>query len=83
MRPDSEHFHGMGVGTLLGFAETVLALDLNVVEAVFEAELHDLGALRLACAVGDQGEPDTLLLKPIERRMRVGEHRQFLVVQGG
>ena len=38
----------MGIGALLGFAETVLALDLDVVEAMLEGEPHDLGALRRA-----------------------------------
>ena len=32
LRPDSEHFHRMLVGPLLGLAEAVLALDLDVVE---------------------------------------------------
>jgi hypothetical protein len=37
----------MIVGSLLGLAEAVLALDLDVVEIVFERETHDLGTLRL------------------------------------
>jgi hypothetical protein len=36
VRPDSEHFHRMSVGALLGLAETVLALDLDVIKAVLE-----------------------------------------------
>jgi hypothetical protein len=47
VRPDAEHFHRMIVGPLLGLAEAVLALDLDVVETVFEGETHDLGTLRL------------------------------------
>src|ERR1700719_1688324 len=34
--PDPERRHRMAIGLLLGFAETVLALDLDVVEAVLE-----------------------------------------------
>ena len=60
----------------------MLALDLDVVETVFEGETHDLGALRLRRAVGDQRQLDAQLLQPVERLVRVGEHRQFLVVQG-
>jgi hypothetical protein len=44
----------MIVGSLLGLAEAVLGLDLDVVETVFEGETHDLGTLRLGGPVGDQ-----------------------------
>jgi hypothetical protein len=60
----------------------VLALDLDLVETAFEREPHDFGALRLGRAVGDQRQLDAQLLQPIEGLVRVGEHRQFLVVQG-
>src|SRR6516162_7064822 len=72
MRPDSEHFHGMSVGALLGLAEAVLALDLIVIEAVFKGEPHDLGALRLGSAVGDQRELNAQPLHPIGGHRRVG-----------
>ena len=70
----------MHVGLLLGFAEAVLALDLDVVEAVFEREPHDLGALRLGRAVGDQRQLDPELLQPVERLVRAGKHAQFGLV---
>jgi hypothetical protein len=67
---------------LLGLAETVLALDLDVVEMVFERETHDLGTLGLGGPVGDQRQLDAQLLQPVEGLVRIGEQRQFLVVQG-
>ena len=82
VRANSEHFHRMGVGPFLGLAEAVLALDLDVVETLFESEPHDLGALRLGRAVGDQRQLDAQLLQPIEGLVRFGEQRQFLVMQG-
>ena len=39
--------HGVPVGALLGLAEAVLALDLDVMEAPGEIEAIDLGALQL------------------------------------
>jgi hypothetical protein len=72
----------MIAGSLLGLAEAVLALDLDVVETVFEGETHDLGTLRLGGPVGDQRQLDAQFLQPIEDLVRIGEQRQFLVVQG-
>ena len=43
-RADPEHFHCMTVSSLLGLAEPVLALNLDVVETVFEGETYNLGA---------------------------------------
>jgi hypothetical protein len=54
VRADTEHYHRTGVGPFLGFAEAVLAFNLDVVKTVFEGEPHDLGALRLGRAIGDQ-----------------------------
>src|SRR5215472_7330114 len=51
VRTDPEHFHRMFVGPRLGLPEAVLALDLDVVETVFESKPHDFGALRVGCAV--------------------------------
>ena len=56
----------MIVGPLLGLAETVLALDLDVVETVFQGEPHDFRALRLGRAVGDQRQLDAQPLQPVE-----------------
>ena len=70
----------MNIGLLLGLAEAVLALDLDVVEAVLQREAHDLGALRLGRAVGDQRELDPELLQPVERLVRAREHAQLRVV---
>ena len=44
----------MGIGALLGLAKAMLALDLNVVEALFESETDHLGALRLGGSIRDQ-----------------------------
>jgi hypothetical protein len=60
----------------------VLALDLDVVETVFEGETHDLGTLGLGRPVGDQRQLDAQLLQPVEGLVCIGEQRQFLVVQG-
>ena len=46
------------------------------------AKTHDLGALRLGGPVGDQRQLDAQLLQPVEGLVRIGEQRQFLVVQG-
>ena len=62
----------MLVGPLLRLAEAVLALNLDVVETLFESEPHDLGALRLGRAVGDQRQLDAQLLQPVESRVRQG-----------
>jgi len=36
----------MGIGALFGFAESVLALDLNMVEPLCESKPDNLGPLR-------------------------------------
>jgi hypothetical protein len=59
----------------------VLAFDLDVVETVFEGETHDLGTLGLRRPVRDQRQLDAQLLQPVEGLVRIGEQRQFLVVQ--
>ena len=64
VRADSEHFHRLVVGSFLGLAEAVFALDLDVVETVFKGEPHDLGALRLGRPVGDQKSLGTLSPSP-------------------
>jgi hypothetical protein len=51
------------------------------VETMFEGETHDLGTLRLGRPVGDQRQLDAQLLQPVEGLVRIGERRQFLVVQ--
>ena len=48
----------MQIGALLRLAETVLALDLDVIEAMRQREALDLGALGVGGAVGDQRQPD-------------------------
>ena len=45
-RGDAERLHRVQIGALLRLAETVLALDLDVIEAVRQREALDLGALR-------------------------------------
>src|SRR5438105_14818439 len=56
----------MIVGSLLGLAEAMLALDLDVVETVFEGETHDLVTLGLSGPVGDQRQLGAQLLQPVE-----------------
>ena len=43
---DAERVHGVGIGALFGFAESVLALDLNMVEPLCESKPDNLGPLR-------------------------------------
>jgi hypothetical protein len=58
-RADPEHFHCMTVSSLLGLAEPVLALNLDVVETVFEGETYNLGALLLGLGTARMGsDPD-------------------------
>ena len=54
---------------------TVLALDLDMVETVFQREPHDLGPLGLGRPVGDQRQPDAALLERVDGFVRVGEQR--------
>ena len=70
----------MHVGLLFGFAKAVLALDLDVVEAVLQREPHYLGALRRGGAVGDQRQLDPEFLQPVERLVRTGKHLHFGLV---
>jgi hypothetical protein len=44
----------MSIGALLGFAEPVLAFDLDVIEPTCQVEALDLGALGFAGAIGYQ-----------------------------
>ena len=52
----------------------MLALDLDVIEAMRELEALDLGALHVGGAVGDQREFDAACLERVDRIMRTGEH---------
>ena len=45
-RRDAQRAHGMPVRALLGFAETMLAFDLDVMETAAQIEAIDLGALQ-------------------------------------
>jgi hypothetical protein len=51
----------IGLASNRGTNIAVLALDLDVVETLFESEPRDLGALRLGRAVGDQRQLDAQL----------------------
>ena len=70
----------MSVGALFGFAKAVLALDLNVVEPLFESEADHLGTLRLGRPVGDQCEAHAERFEPVERLVSAREHAQLGVV---
>src|SRR5437870_803686 len=71
----------MGVSAFLGFAKAVLALDLDVVEALFEGEADDLGALRRGGAIGDECQAHTQRLEAIEGLVSAGKHAQFGFVE--
>ena len=51
----------------------MLALDLNVIEALFEGEPDHFSALWFGRAIGDQCEKHAELLEAIERLMSAGE----------
>src|SRR6202030_102158 len=77
VRRDAERSERMAIGLLLRLAEAVLALDLDVVEAVLQGKALDLGALRRSRAIGDERELDAEFLQPIERLVRAREHAQL------
>src|SRR5580700_113954 len=77
VRRDPKRGERVTIGLLLRLAEAVLALDLDVVEAVLQCETHDLLALRLGGAVGDERELDSESLQPVQRLVRAGKHAQF------
>src|SRR5271154_2504011 len=70
----------MGIGALFGLAEPVLALDLDMVETLFEGEADHLGALRLGGTIGGDGQAHAELLEAIERLVSAGKHAQLGVV---
>ena len=71
----------MGVGALLGFPETVLAFDLDMVETMLESESYHLGALRGAGTIGYQREACAELLQTVESVVRAGKTPQLGVMQ--
>src|SRR4051812_41560126 len=73
VRPDTERLHGVEIGALFRLAKAVLALDMDVVEAVNELEALDLGALGVGGAVGDERELDAECLELVDRLMRARE----------
>ena len=76
---NSEGLHRVQVRALLGLAEPVLSLDLDVIEAVSELETFDLGALRVGRAVRDQREKHALSLQGVDHRMSIGEQMHLLL----
>ena len=73
VRLDAEDRQSVAVGAFFGFAETVFAFDLDVVEAVGQLKALDLGALRLRGTVGDQRQFDTRVAQRIDDLMCVRE----------
>ena len=69
----------MQIGPFVGFAETMLALDLDVIEAMGQREAFDLGALDAGCAIGDQREFDAERLQRIDRVMRARKHERLIL----
>ena len=69
----------MQIGALFRLAETVLALDLDVIEAVRQREAFDLGALGLGGAVGHERKLDAVRLQRVDRIMRAGEDEHLLL----
>src|SRR5690349_2708318 len=69
------------IGAIVRFAETVLALDLDMVEPVCQRKALDLGALDSGSAVGHQCEFHAMCFQRIDRIMgaRKDEHLFFPV----
>ena len=61
----------------------MLALDLDVIEAVRQFKALDLGALGVGGAVGHQRQLDAARLQGVDRVMRAGKHEHLLVAIGG
>jgi hypothetical protein len=53
-RVNTEHAQSMQIGTLIGFAESMLAFYLNVIEAPRQIKAHNLGSLGLSRSVCHQ-----------------------------
>src|SRR4051794_38699122 len=67
----------MTIGLFLRLSEAVLALNLDMVEAMFERKARDLGALCLGGAVCYDSELDPAFLQPVERLVRARKHAQL------
>jgi len=72
----------MQVGTFLGLAKTVLAFDLDVVEAVREGEALDLRALGFGRTVGHQRQLDATRSQRIDGVVRAWKYEHLFLAKG-
>ena len=83
MRLDLERVERPPIGALFRLAEAVLALDLDVVEAVGEVEALDLRPLGRPVPVGDQPQPNATALQLVEGLVGAVEQVHLLVAKRG
>ena len=79
----TQRLHGMPVGALVRFAETMLALDLDMIEPVRQCKALDLRALGFGCAVGHQRQLHAVRFQRIDGIMRAREDEHLLFAIGG
>jgi hypothetical protein len=70
------------VGALLRFAEAMLALDLDMIEAVRERKAFDLRTLDSGGAVGHQRQFHAVCLEGIDGLMRARENEHLFFAIG-
>ncbi len=75
---DLEPLQRVSIDREFGLALAELAFDLDMVEAMAEIEAHDLVALRLGRAVGDQGELDASLAQGVDGGVGIGIELVFV-----
>ncbi len=80
---DAERLHGVQIGALVWFAETMLALDLDVIEPVRQRKAFDLCALGFGGAVGHQRQFHAMRFQGIDGVMRAREDEHLLFAIGG
>src|SRR5258708_39804963 len=69
---DAERSHGVVIGSLVGLAKTVLALDLDVIESLRQREALDLAPLRCARAISDERKLHPGSLEGLQGLMHAG-----------
>jgi hypothetical protein len=70
------------VGALIGFAEPVLAFDLDVIKATRQVETFDFGSLVLGCSVGHESEPHAARLERIDDVVRIRKQAHLVIAIG-
>src|ERR1700730_4389510 len=77
-----QRLHGVPVGALVRLAETMLALDLDMIEPVRQRKAFDLCALDSGCAVGYQRQFHAARSQGIDCVMRAREDEHLLLAIG-